>query len=215
MTEIRTYEDNLQAIEESNVITKSYRSVDGVEEEREETVTRQYIEGYALKFNTKSQPMGGYREVISPDVAKDGVLARSTVIATYNHGKSGSLPFARWEGGKGDLHLQFDEVGLKFRFEVDEDSEALYRAIRKGRVNKCSFAFSFARDENGRMSGIEWTKDGDEPILVIRKFDRLYDVSPVDHPAYQATDLKAREEQSEEQKEEKIVNNKVKFKFAN
>ena len=76
----------------------SYRA--SIEEES------RHVEGYALLFNTDSQPMwgGDLIERIAP-TALDGVLERSDVLCLMNHDERRGV-LARWRMGEGSLsHL--------------------------------------------------------------------------------------------------------------
>ena len=63
----------------------------------------------------------------------------------------------------------------------------LYEAIQNGLIDRMSFGFTIAD------GGFEWTEDADGTIHTrITKIDRLYDVSAVDLPANEGTDISAR-----------------------
>ena len=83
----------------------SYRA--SIEEES------RHVEGYALLFNTDSQPMwdGDLIERIAP-TALDGVLERSDVLCLMNHDERRGV-LARWRMGEGSLKLEVDAKGLK------------------------------------------------------------------------------------------------------
>lgn len=140
------------------------------------------IEGYALVFNSLSEDLGGFREQISPD-ALEGVLDKSDIYALLNHSNERGI-LARSRYGKGSLDLEVDEKGLKYRFEAPMTNlgDEVLEYLRRGEISQSSFAFTVDCDE--------WEKQGDgNYIRTIKKFNRLYDVSPVFEPAYQATSV--------------------------
>ena len=42
------------------------------------------VEGYGIIFNSMSQDLGGYKEVILPS-AMNGIIQKSDILATLNH----------------------------------------------------------------------------------------------------------------------------------
>ena len=141
------------------------------------------VDGYALVFNSLSENLGGFREQILPE-AVDGVIERSDVMAVLNHDNSRGI-LARSRYGKGSLSLEADEKGLRYTFDAPHTAlgDECLEYLRRGDITQSSFAFVVAEDS--------WDKQSDGTyIRTIRKFDRLYDVSPVFTPAYAETSVK-------------------------
>jgi len=145
----------------------------------------QKIFGYAAKFNTRSENLGGesyqFYETIEPG-AFDDVL-NDDVRALFNH--DNNLILARSKNGEGTLKIGVDNVGLFYEFEAPDTQAGrdLVTSIKRGDVDQSSFSFQV--DQNGQRW--EETKDGDGPTIVnrtITKVKRLFDVSPVTSPAY-------------------------------
>ena len=61
----------------------------------------------------------------------------------------------------------------------------MYKRIKSGLIDKMSFAFTVADEEIK-------DKDKQNPRRIITKFDRIFDVSVVDTPAYEDTTIYAR-----------------------
>src|SRR5690606_35017128 len=82
------------------------------------------------------------------------------------------------------LELIPDEQGLLVRAKLANTTAGpdLYELIRRGDVDKMSFAFTVADDYYDR----------DTRTRTIRRFKRIWDVSAVDIPAYDATYISAR-----------------------
>ena len=97
---------------------------------------------------------------------------------------------------------EIKEDGVHFSFEAPRTAlgDEVLEYLRRGDVNQCSFAFSVDTDE--------WNKLDDGSYLrTIKKFDKLYDMSIVDTPAYSQTSACARFAEIKE--EERIANEKA------
>jgi HK97 family phage prohead protease len=143
------------------------------------------VDGYAIVFNTLSRNLGGFYERIEPG-ATDGVIEASDIMALLNHDNSRGI-LARSRFGVGSLTLSADEKGLKYSFSAPKTAlgDECLEMLRRGDITQSSFAFTVAEDS--------WAKQEDGTyIRTIKKFDRLYDVSPVYEPAYFGTDVKCR-----------------------
>lgn len=141
------------------------------------------IEGYAAKFNSRTQIGSWFEEEILPG-AFDDVL-NDDVRCLFNHDPNYVL--ARSVDGQGTLTLSVDAEGLKYRYETPNVSyaEDLAENIRLGNVSQSSFAF--------RAKEVVWRELSDDMDLrQIVKIERLYDVAPVTYPAYQDTSVAKR-----------------------
>lgn len=141
------------------------------------------VDGYAMLFNTLSRNLGGFYERIEP-TAVDGVIEQSDIMALLNHDNSRGI-LARSRFGNGSLTLSADEKGLRYTFSAPHTAlgDECLEYLRRGDITQSSFAFTVAEDS--------WAKQDDGTyIRTIKKFDRLYDVSPVFEPAYFGTEVK-------------------------
>lgn len=143
------------------------------------------VEGYALLFDTESQDLGGFIEIIEP-TALDGVIERSDIFCLLNHTDMRGI-LARSKKGTGSLLLDVDEKGLRYMFEAPKTSlgDELLEYLKRGDITGSSFAFDVKDDEwdeieDGRMK------------RTIKEFNYLYDVSPVWNPAYLDTTVAMR-----------------------
>jgi len=142
------------------------------------------IEGYAAKFNEKTELWPGHYEVLKPGCFDD--VLTDDVRCLFNH--SPNYVLARTASGT--LELSVDEIGLKYRYKSPNRTFAndLKDAIKSGDVSQSSFGFS-VRSSN-------WTKqevDGEmQYTREVVKVKKLYDVSPVTYPAYQNTTVAQR-----------------------
>lgn len=141
------------------------------------------IEGRAIVFEqpTVLGVVGGteYKEVISR-AALDGADL-SDVPLKYNH-SDGFMILGRTRSKT--LELIPDEDGLRIRATLPNTTHGrdLYELIKRGDVDKMSFAFTIKAESYDRATHTRR----------IEKIDKLFDVSAVDYPAYEQTSLTAR-----------------------
>lgn len=142
------------------------------------------LEGYALKFNRDSEELGYWSTFIERLDSKClDDTDMTNVVALVNH--DSNLPLARTGI---NLDLVVDNIGLKFVFTPTDTSYArdLIANIKAGVINKCSFAFTIADEDDAE----KWEKTDDNIyIRTIYKIDKLYDVSIVTTPAYSDTEV--------------------------
>lgn len=158
------------------------------------------IEGVAIVFNVLSQDLNGFREQILPE-AIEGVIEQSDIFFLYNHTSDRGF-LARSKFGVGSLHTEVREDGVYFSFDAPRTSlgDEVLEHLKRGDLNQCSFAFSVEKDE--------WEKQTDGTyIRTIKKFNRLYDMSLVDTPAYSQTSACARFAEIKE--EERLENERL------
>ncbi|EQB98648.1 HK97 family phage prohead protease [Photorhabdus temperata] len=147
-------------------------------EQQENQPTR--IVGYGSVFNSRSEPLWGFREIIKPG-AFDEVL-NDDVRGLFNHDPN----FILGRSISGTLTVSVDERGLQYDISAPDTQtirDLVLAPMLRGDINQSSFAFRVARD------GENWYED-DEGIVIreISQFSRLFDVSPVTYPAYQEAD---------------------------
>lgn len=148
------------------------------------TPDNRLVEGYAIVFNSESNDLGGFREVIDSR-ALDGVIDHSDILCLLNHNEDKGV-LARSKYGEGSLCLEIDERGLKYMFEAPNTSlgDELLEGLRRGDITTSSFAFTVGKDK--------WEKRDDGSYLrTIVSIQELFDVSPVYRAAYDATSVQA------------------------
>ncbi|WP_405079697.1 HK97 family phage prohead protease [Pectobacterium carotovorum] len=139
-----------------------------------------HIVGYGSVFNSRSEPLFGFREIIKPG-AFDDVLG-DDVRALFNHDAN----FILGRSAAGTLVIGVDDKGLRYDITAPETQtirDLVLAPMTRGDISQSSFAFRVARD------GEHWYED-EEGIVIreINKVSRLFDVSPVTYPAYQEAD---------------------------
>lgn len=145
------------------------------------------VEGYAAVFDSVTD-LGWMKEVIDRK-AFDGA-DMSDIVMKYNHEDS-VLPMARTRGGS--LQFDVDDHGLKIRAKLPDTSvnRDIFTLIKEKVLSKMSFAFTVKTEEY----------DYETDTRRILAFDKIFDVSVVDVPAYESTEIYARsKEQYEEEK---------------
>lgn len=149
-----------------------------------EDTDKMEIKGYAVVFN--SPETYDYTEVIDEHALDDADM--SDVVLRYNHNDS-FMVLARTRNKS--LNLSVDEKGLMIDAKLQDDisdHKNIYNAIKSGLIDKQSFAFSVDEDEY----------DYDTDTRTIKKIGKLYDVSVVDQPFYNATDVSVARSENDE-----------------
>ena len=148
-----------------------------------------YVVGHAAVFNSLSENLGGFRELIQAN-AFDDVL-EDDVRALFNH--DANLILARTKSGT--LNLSVDDQGLRYEFDVPNTTAGrdLLVSLERGDVSQSSFGFTVAEDNWDEDKEGRWVRN-------ITKVKRLYDVSPVVYPAYPTADVAKRSLQEAIQK---------------
>jgi HK97 family phage prohead protease len=140
------------------------------------------IIGYGAVFNSMSEDLGGFQEVIMPGAFSDTLT--EDVRALMNH--DANLILGRTVAGT--LKLAEDNIGLLYEIDPPETSYAkdLLLSIQRGDIDQSSFGFQVLEES--------WKPPSDTNPLPIRVLHRvkLFDVSPVTFPAYPTTTVAAR-----------------------
>ena len=173
------------------------------------------IEGYAIVFNSETligDEEYGFIEEIDNRALSETKM--KDVPMKYNHMDS-FLILARTRNKS--LTLTIDNKGLKVRAELldTNTNQDIYKMVRSGLLDKMSFAFTV--DEQ------VWNREGKIPKRTITKIERLYDVSVVDTPAYDATSIYARSlepmelelkamDMVEQEEQSKIIRKRIRIK---
>lgn len=147
-----------------------------------------HIQGYALKFETLSENLGGFRETISKGALDNCDM--SDVILDVNHKFDAILARNNKSSGPGSLILSIDEIGLFFDAIPTDTSYSrdLLENMKNGIVNKCSFIFSLDWNDPDAQ---KWDWDDGKrgyDFRTINKIKSISDVSIVIFPAYEDTE---------------------------
>lgn len=146
------------------------------------------IEGHPVVFESTTNIGNYFYERIERGAFDDCDLSDVSFFVNHNMNK---IPLARSRNnGNSTMQLQIDNTGLFIRADLDVDNNqearALYSAIERGDIDGMSFAF--------RIKEQRWENlDSDMPTRVITRFSKIFEVSAVNNPAYQSTDINARD----------------------
>lgn len=162
--------------------TREYRSFELRSKRENEPDDSMILEGRAVVFNSPEVMFTDedgieYKEQVDRDAFKDAQM--SDVILNMNH-EGQALARTR----NNTLQLELSEDGLEVTADMSKSraSRDAYEAVQNGLLDRMSFAFTVAEDEY----------DAKTHTRTIRKIDRLFDVSLVNFPAYEATSVSAR-----------------------
>ena len=142
------------------------------------------IKGYAAVFN--SPETYSYTEVIDSKAFDEADM--SDVVLRYNHNDS-FMVLARTRNKS--LDLSVDDKGLFIDARLQDDiteHRDIFNAIKSGLIDKQSFAFTIDEDEY----------DYDTDTRTITKIGKVFDVSVVDQPFYNATDVSIARNENDE-----------------
>lgn len=146
-----------------------------------------FLSGRPIVYNSETD-LGWYREIIA-DGALDGTDLRD-VRFLINH-NTDMIPLARSRNNTDNSTMQMsvDNEGMKIRVDLDtennSDAKALYSAVSRGDISGMSFMFA--------VRGDKWDDvDSDSPKRTITDISRVFEVSAVTFPAYEATSINAR-----------------------
>ena len=162
------------------------------------------VEGYGIVFNKESRDLGGFTEVILPE-AITGVIEESDILVLMNHDVARGV-LARSSKGVGSLRTTTDTRGVSYSFKSPKTTlgDELIEGITRGDISGSSFAFTITPD------GEIWERRNDGSVLrTIKKFDKIYDMSPCYREAYPDTTLALRSYNEFKQSNEVTPEDKV------
>ena len=170
-------------------ITRSFNVMDFRAVENEGDNKDKKVEGHAAVFDSRANIGGWFYEVIERGAFASCDLTDVLLFVNHNQNK---IPLARSRNNNSNstMQLSIDNIGLfvsaKLDCENNEESRALYSSISRGDIDGMSFAFAI--DE------CRWEDmDSDMPTRYITKFKKVFEVSAVNKPAYDLTDISARD----------------------
>lgn len=146
-----------------------------------------FITGTPIVFN-ETTDMRWYEETIASG-ALDKTDLRD-VRFLVNHDTS-MIPLARSRNNNANstMQLSVTENGMEIRVDLDTENnteaKALYSAVEREDISGMSFMFS--------VDGDKWDDlDSDYPKRTITSIGKVFEVSAVTFPAYEATSIQAR-----------------------
>ncbi len=147
-----------------------------------------HIVGRPIVYNSRTD-LGWFDEIIEAGALDKANLKDVRFLVNHN---TDMIPLARSrnnnENSTMQLEVDKDGMGIRVNLDTENNTEArnLYSAIKRGDISGMSFMFT-VDDE-------EWEElQSDHPTRHIRKIGRVYEVSAVTFPAYESTEISARD----------------------
>lgn len=155
---------------------------------QEDETKGKFIEGTPIVYDSWTD-LGGYDEMINRGALAETDLRDVRFLVNHN---TDMIPLARSRNNNENSTMQMvidDEVGMKIRVNLDvennAEAKALYSAIERGDISGMSFMF--------RVDGDRWEDiESEHPKRHIEKISKVFEVSAVTFPAYEATNIAAR-----------------------
>lgn len=136
-----------------------------------------YIEGYAIVFNRESKDLGGFTEIVDPSAMIDADV--SDIMGRYNH----EVLIGRTTTGT--MTYSIDDEGVRYSIKLpntDYPGKYVKEMVERKDINGSSFAFDV------KKGGDKWVERSDGTMYrTISSFSKIYDMGPVDNPAYADT----------------------------
>lgn len=175
----------------TDIVQRSFDFSDFSLEKRE--VGKQYrrVEGHAAVFNSPTD-LGYYTEVIERG-AFDGCDFDDVLFFVNHDTRKIPLARSRRNNGNSSMELRVDDKGLYMRTDLDVENNLearqLCSSLERGDITGMSFMF--------RVKEQKWEDlDSEHPIRRITKVSRVFEVSAVNTPAYEETDINARDREA-------------------
>lgn len=151
------------------------------------------VEGYASLFDQRYDIAGWFDEVVERGAFDETDM--SDVVLNFNH--NNDVILGRTTAGT--LTLTVDERGLKFKANLPDTQQAndLYKSIKRGDINQCSFAFI--------VDEANWVEESEKELRKITKIKKLYDVSITTFGANPKTSVDARNQDVEKEKRQALL----------
>lgn len=155
---------------------RNFAEAPGLEVKADEN-GRTVIRGYAAVFESESQDLGGFVEVVERGAFDEVMKASPDVFGRFNHDR------LLGRTTSGTMRLFVDERGLRYEIDPPRAAADVVELIERGDVRGSSFAFRVKGD------GEKWYKDQKgRTIRSIKRFSSLHDAGPVEQPAYLSTE---------------------------
>lgn len=150
-----------------------------------------HITGRPIVYNSKTD-LGYFDEIIEAGALDKANL--KDVRFLVNHDTS-MIPLARSRNNNENstMHLEVDKDGMGIRVNLDTENNTearnLYSAIKRGDITGMSFMFTIDDEE--------WSDlETEHPTRTIRKIGQVFEVSAVTFPAYESTEISARDKEA-------------------
>lgn len=147
-----------------------------------------HLTGQPIVYNERTN-LGWYDEIIEDGALADTDLRDVRFLVNHN---TDMIPLARSRNNNTNSTMQLEVVpgaGMNIRVDLDTENNAeaksLYSAVTRGDITGMSFMFTVDADA--------WEDiETNHPTRRIRAISRVFEVSAVTFPAYEAASIQAR-----------------------
>lgn len=146
-----------------------------------------FLEGTPIVYDSLTD-LGGYDEIIDRGALQNTDLKDVRFLVNHN---TDMIPLARSRNNneKSTMQMSVNDNGMNIRVNLDTENnaeaKALYSAVERGDISGMSFMFS--------VDGDKWENlESEHPTRHILSIGRVFEVSAVTFPAYEATSIQAR-----------------------
>lgn len=150
-----------------------------------------HITGRPIVYNSKTD-LGYFDEIIEAGALDKANLKDVRFLVNHN---TNMIPLARSRNNNENSTMQMtvdsDGMAIRVNLDTENNSEArnLYSAIKRGDITGMSFMFSIDDEEWENL-------ESDHPTRHIRKIGTVLEVSAVTFPAYESTEISARDKEA-------------------
>lgn len=149
------------------------------------------LTGRPIVYNSKTD-LGYFDEIIESGALDKANLKDVRFLVNHDTSK---IPLARATEGNKESTMRFnvDKNGMEISVELDvennSEARALYSAVQRGDITGMSFMFT--------IDGEEWENlESEHPTRHIKSIGQVFEVSAVTFPAYEASEISARDKKS-------------------
>ena len=146
-----------------------------------------FLTGRPIVYNSRTN-LGWYDEIIEAGALDATDLRDVRFLVNHN---TDMIPLARSRNNTDHSTMQMvvDDNGMGIRVDLDTENNAeaknLYSAVSRGDIDGMSFMFTVDADA--------WDDiESEHPTRTIRAIGKVFEVSAVTFPAYEATSIQAR-----------------------
>ena len=173
-----------EAAEKAGVVTRAYNFEIRAESDEK---NGDHVTGRPIVYDSRTD-LGYFDEIIEAGALDKANLRDVRFLVNHN---TDMIPLARSRRNNENSTMQLivDKDGMCIRVNLDtennSDARNLYSAIKRGDITGMSFMFTIDSEE--------WEDlESDHPTRRIKSIGQVFEVSAVTFPAYEATEISAR-----------------------
>lgn len=149
------------------------------------------LTGRPIVYNSKTD-LGYFDEIIEAGALDKANLKDVRFLVNHDTNR---IPLARAieKNKNSTMRFSVDKNGMEISVELDvennSEARALYSAVQRGDITGMSFMFT--------IDGEEWENlESEHPTRHIKSIGQVFEVSAVTFPAYEASEISARDKKS-------------------